>query len=648
MAKSILVPAVNSIPLEFQDNLPPTWDPLWHATPSNILLKAAQDAVQHDATVDVLLVQSENLHVEVQPCSFPLIENVDERFPQSIANIAQAQSDINKTTFSVSIHESYSLDEIQAALYAYYKPHLTIQRVSGDKMDLDSCYVNLAIVEAPYQRQRDKEEMEAQVASFHRMASYEKIAETNMKATIPLEEIFDWFEPHYGGEEDEEEEYGDGCEGSYSEEEEEEDEASKTILVQGRAGIGKTTLCKKLVHAYQSGLWRDRFDAVLWLLLRQLKTLRVHNLDDLFREKYFAAYPDKEKASLTSALAACARDGRVLFILDGLDEIVIDTQTEGGEALEAFLKHLLQQDYVIVTSRPSGVDKSILPELDLELETVGFSAQDVKKNLNHVLTPEATRAVHDFILRTPLIQDLVNTPVQLDVICYGRDSLPSNEDSVTMARLYQMMVRKLWCKDAVRLQKSPGGKQLSPQQIKSLRPYKIDQLMAIENEYLGYLAFKGMYDGHRIEFDEPSPVDVLEELDQYRDTVNQSPLPFDILDSLKQTSFLHTADTDMDCGKDHSRRAWYFLHLTFQEYFASTWIVRNLTYCSTLMTTIKQTIAFIRQHKYDPRYEIVWWMVSGLLEGKALDHFFDILQDSPRDLVGARHNMLMARCLKEA
>ncbi|KAF9084925.1 hypothetical protein BGX27_003668, partial [Mortierella sp. AM989] len=519
-----------------------------------------------------------------------------------------------------------SFNHVQVALRTYYEPYLNIKRVSGDTLSLESCYINLAIVEASDQRQKDKDDLKAQAATFHRMPSYEEISKTNMKAPIPLEKLFDKRILRDGRE-----------------------DLPKTILVQGRAGIGKTTLCKKLVHAYQGGLWRDQFDAVLWLPLRQLKAFKACDLEDLLCKKYFAHHPKQEKESLVTALAD--RKDKVLFILDGLDEILTDTQTSDGIALEAFIKHLLRQEHVIITSRPSGVDISILPKLDLELETVGFSSQNVNDYLSNVLTPEDARAVQDFIKRTPSIQGLVNIPVQLDVVCYSWDSLLSNNQSITMTGLYQTMVRKLWRKDGARLQKATAGKELTPLQINSLYPYQIDCLMAIESEYLGYLAFKGMYNNHQIEFEDSTLRDAIYELDQHRTKANQELLPYQLLDTLKQTSFLHTADAELDTGKDNSQRAWYFLHLTFQEYFTATWVAQRLK--AKLphpdgMMTVEQAKVFVQEHKYNPQYEIVWWMVAGLLEGEALEEFFGLLQGAPRDLIGGRHQQILASCLNEA
>ncbi|KAF9339942.1 hypothetical protein BGX26_009150, partial [Mortierella sp. AD094] len=110
--------------------------------------------------------------------------------PQIKARLAKRRRHTHKN--SRSPFATTSID-IRKALETYYKPELSIRRISGDPLDLDSCYVNLAIFEAPYQRQRDKEELEAQAkaAAFHRMPSCEEISKPNMKAPIPLEKLFD-------------------------------------------------------------------------------------------------------------------------------------------------------------------------------------------------------------------------------------------------------------------------------------------------------------------------------------------------------------------------------------------------------------------------------------------------------------------------
>ena len=220
------------------------------------------------------------------------------------------------------------------------------------------------------------------------------------------------------------------------------------------------------------------FDTVLWLPLRHLRGSKSRTLEGVFHEMVFIAEDfDQERAALVHSLVIKAQHGKVLFILDGLDEIVTDTGSGENRTFKSFLKTLLKQQHVVITSRPSGLYSKILPTIDLELETVGFSQQNVNDFLVKVLEPEAARTVQDFIRQTPLIQGLVKIPVQLDVICFSSNSLPRDGTAVTMARLYQLMVRKLWCKDAVRLEKKAGGVYLTEQQIRRYKPEMLEGLM---------------------------------------------------------------------------------------------------------------------------------------------------------------------------
>ncbi|KAF9934491.1 hypothetical protein BGZ67_003810, partial [Mortierella alpina] len=598
-------------PKTYEGDLRPVWDPAWLAAPKGILFKAVQDKDRRDATM--------------------------ENMPATLNAIRQAV-----------VIPPPSLEDVHSALKTYYERDLAILRVSGEKLDLETCFVNLAIVEAPAQREKDKKDLKEQATVYHRIPSSEAVEGVNMQAPIPLESLFD------------KRKLRDGNEG-----------IPKTILVQGRAGVGKTTLCKKLVHAHQTGLWRDRFDTVLWLPLRQIKAFKARTLEELFREKFFIRGLDQEGVMLAHELAVSAQRGRVLFVLDGLDEIAKDTRCEEDLPLRQLLETFLLQQHVVITSRPSGLDRSLLPpSIHLELETIGFNQKNVNDFVSKVLSPKAAKTVQDFIRQTPLIRGLVNIPVQLDVICYSWDSLPTEGPTITMTRLYQLMVRELWCKDARLLGKTAGGKVLTQDQINQLAHARIDRLMATELQHLGYLAFRGMKNNHQIEFDAKALLGAFDDLYDYHVTDKDGSLPPQLVEIMKQTSFLHTADADLDSTKHDSQQAWYFLHLTFQEYFAAIWVAQHLQqpiptrmqeYFAKAMSvyhpqqplpagmmTVEQAKAFVQEHKYNPRYEIMWWMVAGLLEGEALKDFFDLLQGPPRDLIGGRHQQILASCLNEA
>ncbi len=519
---------------------------------------------------------------------------------------------------------NFSSKDLRHALYQYYqRSNLSIQRISGQIASLDDCYINLAIVESQAQREKDQEELKKQAAVFERLPSAEQLAATNTNKIIPLEQLF------------EKQKLRNGSEG-----------VPQRILIQGRAGIGKTTLCKKLVYEYYShGLWQDLFDNILWVPLRQLKlasqATSLHCLEDLLCHRYFSTHGNAKAQALGKTFLE--HQEKTLFILDGLDEAT--EMFSESHPLNQFLKDLLNQSRVLITSRPAGVDASQCNELDLELETVGFSSENIQTYIGKfVLNAKERAEIEQFINRTPLIQSLVNVPIQLDALCYSWSSLSKNK-AVTIASLYEAMVSKLWLKDSKRLEKRKSEERLIA--------YKLKERISPEENYLSYLAFKGL-EAEKIEFSWEDLSACEEELHK-TGGINADTY------KLKVTSFLHTADAE---EPDEEKRSYHFLHLTFQEYFAAKFLVKHLqaytdvektsvhTYGvqenSDFMPTRHEVKAFIATHKYNPRYEIVWWMVAGLLKDTALERFFNVLEQSPRDLIGMRHQQVMMGCLNEA
>ncbi len=593
----LMWPKPNLATMEKEGYAPAAWHPFWAAIPDSALISKIQNKIQKQANQEAALSQIAAIH-----------NSVYRFMPPSVSQTM-----------------------VRNALHRYYDASdLSIQRVSGEKASLDNCYINLAIVESQAQREKDQDELKKQALAFERLPSSERVDATNPNRLIPLEKLF------------EKQKLRDGSEG-----------IPQRILIHGRAGIGKTTLCKKLVHKYHhNGLWRDQFDCMVWVPLRQLKTAPAQNLENLLCQ-YFSIHGSTQAQALAKAFQENHRD-KTLFILDGLDEV-----TEGLDkrhALNTFLESLLNQVHVLITSRPAGVSASQCNELDLELETIGFNTDDVRTYIQKFAPESKQTEIQRYIDRMPLIQELVNIPIQLDALCYSWDKLPKNQE-VTMAMLYEAMVDKLWRKDSVRLEKKEGGQLLTPHEIEDLSESELKEVMAAEIDYLSYLAFKGL-EAEKIEFSR-------EELKQRRSELNEGAasgekLPINFTTNLKKASYLHTADAN----RPEAERRYHFLHLTFQEFFAAKFLVKHLqAYTDVDKSTVQaygvqknldampkrhEVEAFIATHKYNPRYEIVWWMVAGLLEGALLERFFRLLEQAPRDLIGVRHQQVLMGCLNEA
>ncbi|KAM7210013.1 hypothetical protein V8F06_014600 [Rhypophila decipiens] len=239
----------------------------------------------------------------------------------------------------------------------YNKDRLKIERLSGDLLRMERCYINLAIVEEPRRKAGYAEEGSEQDAaprtSHFSLAARLKVETPEKNIQVELSSLFDPRKDSNG-----------------------QMIQPRRILIRGTAGVGKTTLCKKMVHDFiHCGAWKGLFDRVLWVPLRRLKvwSAALYNLEELFSHEYFAQH---ETRTLAKELRRAVESGRTLFILDGLDEIsqLLDDNNQKSD----FLQHLLNQSSVIITTRPHvSLPVRVRPP-DLELETIGFYPNQVK------------------------------------------------------------------------------------------------------------------------------------------------------------------------------------------------------------------------------------------------------------------------------
>lgn len=235
----------------------------------------------------------------------------------------------------------------------------------------------------------------------------------------------------------------------------------KRVLIRGHAGVGKTTLCKKIVSEYvYRKSWLHSFDWLLWIPLRRLKELESgYDIEKLFRAEYFSDLPSSEGVNLAKALYKIMKDSpkknKVLFLLDGLDEV--SQEWNSDDPMDRILHHLLKQHQVNITSRPYRVNLDDLKPLDLEFGTTGFHPVQVDTYIHkNILDPKIVKDIQSFIQDHALIQGLFRIPIQLDALCYIWDNdFVSEGKPMAMTALYKAIELKLWQKDILRLQEKP-------------------------------------------------------------------------------------------------------------------------------------------------------------------------------------------------
>ncbi|RDW60574.1 hypothetical protein BP6252_11957 [Coleophoma cylindrospora] len=516
----------------------------------------------------------------------------------------------------------------------YTEDRLKIDRLSGERLMMEQCYINLAIVEQPRVDAASSGEPGNQEIS---PTSSHSSLRARLRVETPAEdiqvELGTLFDPRKGPN------------GLIAQ--------PKRIMIRGRAGVGKTTLCKKIIHDFQQGAWNDIFHRILWVPLRKLKTWNAdkYTLGQLFHHEYFPGSPNGKMLSEALWRDIDAGNGKkTLFILDGLDEVAgtFDPETNKHQLLIT----LLNQPNVVITCRPHGALVSNLHPVSLELETVGFYPDQMNDYIEMALQKRPRHEIDEvqsFLKDHFLIQDLMRIPIQLDALCYTWDrDYRIDPQLQTMTAIYHAIEHNLWKKDVVRLGKKDRGDPVTSSQIQSSSAPNVERLVRDEILFLEGLAFTGIY-SDVINFDIKQLEDIYETFKPENDFLLEKTLP--------NLSFLRTSDQ----SSEYKDQNYHFLHLTIQEYFAARYFVRcwksgKEIICLKLNTGRSfqkeyPATDYLQEQKHNVQYDIVWRFVTGLLQGNGSDtqlpRFFYTIEKEPRDLLGPVHQRLIMHCLSE-
>ncbi|OAA43803.1 pfs domain containing protein [Metarhizium rileyi] len=422
----------------------------------------------------------------------------------------------------------------------------------------------------------------------------------------------------------------------------------KRVLIRGQAGVGKSTLCKKMVHEFiHHGMWSEVIDRIIWLPLRKLKGMQG-SIEDVIGKEYFGASQDILFNALCNEIHQDSH--RTLFILDGLDEVFHEVNNKN-----TLLLRLLGQPRVIITSRPYAINKEVIRNINLEVETVGFSPEQVKEYIAAIGKDKVDEIQH-FSDGHRIIQGLARIPIQLDAICFSftAQNIATQGNSLgktisTMTELYQAVERALWNKDVEKLEMRHPDKLQPVTKIEAQEAGRKSVLALAKNniDSLQDLAFSGLRES-TVEFDKEYLGDIF--------THEQNNAWSG--DAVK-LSFLRSS------GGSATDRTYHFLHLTFQEYFAAQYFTKCWKSNELLRAPRSERQktghrnsgfvtpeAFVRREKYNPRYDIFWRFVTGLLQTNTsceqhLCRFFGLVEKEPRDVFGPGHQRLIMHCLSE-
>ena len=522
-----------------------------------------------------------------------------------LIEVIQNESAVDTTE---SIHPSVKLFE---SVRCKYIENNQIKHIGNKRsFSMERSYVNLVITEI-------KEEQGSKRKIGHANKSNHQSSPCNSKVFSMYEEVCSaeaYVEKIFGQ-----------CEGQ-----------KKKLLMLGRAGVGKSTLCQYLTYRWAKGeLWSE-YELIVLIRLGSLihsrcpplngsQSVKHYSLVDLLEQEYFS-YESLTKEDKKCFKEQC-RKGHVLWILDGYDEIAHSIP----EQLKDVFNQLLETQHHILTSRPYVTVLSY----DVKIGIKGFTDDNVIKYVEQffdqikyeiMYASFAAQKLLRYLKSYCSIWEIAHTPVNLELICsLWINNNYSEMRPITMTILYDAITQRLcWC----RLTENDINLSLKTEK-------RLDAQCHHELEFLESLAFNAMEYNTKILSEE-----------HFQKTLKDTKYLLEDNLQLLNIGILESSDERPIINQVQSQKQYYFVHASFQEFFAARHLVKALK-----STNSQKATTFINNYKYDQRFASVFIFAAGLLAQSNyqsnMDTFWSTLHEQPCDLIGLKHVKLIIECIAE-
>ena len=365
-----------------------------------------------------------------------------------------------------------------------------------------------------------------------------------------------------------------------------ESEDVKMTLAEGSPGTGKTTFCLKLAYDWARGEMPTncsfpKFEFVLLLKCRDING----DLMEAIKEQLLPEDIKEETwTKLSDFITDIDNQERILIILDGLDELPEKSRPCVRKLLN---RKILPFCYVLATSRQeTGIEVRKNCEFDLLLEIKGFTDEDafqyIRKHFQNI-GPEHTSKGESLIVEikeNDLLNALRNNPLNLILLCVVYEDYKGKLPTAR-TELYQVVVQCLLRRYCAK------HSLVAPEENSALEKQFEEDILA-----LGELAWMCLLsERHGFHESELAALEI-----RYKGLV------------ARDIGLLYKEESLRRLNPQHE---YYFLHKTFQEYLAATYIAQKLR---KNQLNLFEDLSF---NNMVTDYREVFLFVSGLLGSEA-------------------------------
>ncbi len=323
----------------------------------------------------------------------------------------------------------------------------------------------------------------------------------------------------------------------------------RKILVEGDAGIGKTSLSFCISEDWADGKLFQQFEQVLLLPLRQTEISLAITVSDLLKLLH-------SSPSIQDSVARYIQENegeKVLIIADGWDEL-----SEADRRVDSFLyKLMFKMPFisVILTSRPfASAPLHRLRCFDRFIEIKGFNRASIEQYIQSEFIDDVDKQKGDRLLErldnNPLVASLCSVPLNCAILCHlwhvTEDALPT-----TMAELFKKIILNVILRN---ISKSP---KLNHDSVMGLPDFdSLPKDLQKPWQRLCEFSYEAI-EKDQIVFSQKELANIFTQ---------------DMTDSIFCFGLLQSTESIFDVGYDVS---FNFMYLTFQEYLAALYLSKQ-------------------------------------------------------------------------